>query len=150
MLARSPAVTDCSLRSRFAARDISSPTAARARSRALSDRAPTRAFTSAARDRRSAASSAAASFAAARLVSAASRASSASISTAVMRSTSDVREALHGLHQVLERVTVPVVAAAALVVRERGERDHEHLVGAARGARTLDEARRALRKWLYL
>ena len=34
--ARSPAVAVCSLRSRFAARDISSPTAARARSRALS------------------------------------------------------------------------------------------------------------------
>ena len=58
-----------------------------------------------------------------------------------------VRGALHGLHQVLERLTVPVLAAAELVVRERGERDDEHLVGAARGARTLDEARRALRKW---
>ena len=45
---------------------------------------------------------------------------------------------------------VPVVAAATRVVRERGERDHEDLVGAARGARTLDEARRALRKWSYL
>ena len=61
-----------------------------------------------------------------------------------------VREALHGLHQVLERATVAVRAAAALVVRERGERDDEDLVGAARGPRTLDEARRALRKWLDL
>ena len=61
-----------------------------------------------------------------------------------------VREALHGLHQVLERATVLVLAAAALVVREGGERDDEHLVGAARGPRTLDEARRALRKWSYL
>ena len=61
-----------------------------------------------------------------------------------------VREALHGLHQVLERVPVLVRAAAALVVRERGERDDEDLVGAARGPRTLDEARRALRKWSYL
>ena len=56
----------------------------------------------------------------------------------------------HGDHEVLERAPVPVVAAAALVVRERGERDNEDLVGAARGARTLDEARRALRKWSYL
>ena len=60
------------------------------------------------------------------------------------------REALHGLHQVLERAIVAVRAAAARVERERGERDDEHLVGAARGPRTLDEARRGLRKWSYL
>ena len=58
--------------------------------------------------------------------------------------------ALHGDHIVLERVAVPVVATATLVVRERGECDDEDLVGAALCARPLDEARRALRKWPYL
>ena len=60
------------------------------------------------------------------------------------------REALHGLHEALERAPVLVLAVAALVVRECGERDPEHLVGAALYTRTLDEARRALRKWLDL
>ena len=43
-----------------------------------------------------------------------------------------------------------VLVAAALVERDRGERDREHLAGAALGARTLDEARRALWEWLDL
>jgi len=60
------------------------------------------------------------------------------------------REALHGLHEVLERVPALVLAAAALVERDRGERDREHLAGATLGARTLDEARRALWEWLNL
>jgi hypothetical protein len=41
------------------------------------------------------------------------------------------REVLHGLHEVLERVPVLVLAAAALVERDRGERGREHLAGAA-------------------
>ena len=56
----------------------------------------------------------------------------------------------HGDHEVLERPPVVVLAAAARVVHERGERDREHLVGAALCAQTLDEARRALREWLDL
>ena len=60
------------------------------------------------------------------------------------------REALHGLHEALDRAPVLVLAAAARVVHERGERDREHLVGAALCAQTLDEARRALREWLDL
>ena len=58
--------------------------------------------------------------------------------------------AARGMGGVLERVPVLILTAAAILVRERGERDDEDLVGAARGARTLDEAWRALRKWSYL
>ena len=52
----------------------------------------------------------------------------------------------HGDHEILERPPVVILAAAARVVHERGERDNEDLVGAALCAQTLDEARRALRE----
>ena len=58
--------------------------------------------------------------------------------------------ALNGLHDVLERVTVPVLAAEEYVVHEGGERGGEDLVGAALWARTLDQARRAISDWLDL
>ena len=58
-----------------------------------------------------------------------------------------MQEASYGLHGVLERAPVLVLAATELSERQCGEREDEHLVGAAFCPRTLDEARRALWEW---